>query len=95
MSTACCATSITAVEDPEPTSSEPSSGSNPPLLHEALFRRSWTDIIVGRRSVADGLAEALAQIGAAADVESVGDGTERRCAPGKSLHEVGRNSRFR
>jgi putative hydrolase of the HAD superfamily len=46
-------------------------GIEPALLDEAFFRRSWTDIIVGRRSVEDGLAEALAQIGTTADVESV------------------------
>ncbi len=46
-------------------------GIEPALLHEAFFRRNWTDIIVGRRSVEDGLAEALAQIGTTTDVESV------------------------
>lgn len=43
----------------------------PAVLHETFFRRSWTDIIIGRRSVEDGLAEAHAQIGTTADVESV------------------------
>lgn len=46
-------------------------GIEPALLNEAFFRRSWTDIIIGRRSVEDGLAEALAQIGTTANVESV------------------------
>jgi putative hydrolase of the HAD superfamily len=46
-------------------------GIEPDLLHEEFFGRSWTDIIVGRRSVEDGLAEALAQIGTTADVEAV------------------------
>jgi putative hydrolase of the HAD superfamily len=46
-------------------------GIDPALLHEEFFRRSWTDIIVGRRSVEDGLAEALARIGTSADVEAV------------------------
>ncbi|HAP75252.1 MAG TPA: haloacid dehalogenase [Acidimicrobiaceae bacterium] len=48
-------------------------GIEPALLNEAFFRRSWTDIVIGRRSVEHGLAEALAQIGTTADVESVLD----------------------
>ena len=40
-------------------------------LHEAFFQRSWADVINGRRSIEDGLAEALALIGTTAHVESV------------------------
>lgn len=46
-------------------------GIEPGVLHEAFFQRSWADIINGRRSVEDGFAEALAQIGATVDVESL------------------------
>ncbi len=40
-------------------------------LREAFCTQSWDDILIGRRSIEDGLAEALAQIGAEVGVESV------------------------
>ncbi len=40
-------------------------------IDAAFFSRMWADIIVGRQSVEDGLAEALDDIGSTADVESV------------------------
>ena len=40
-------------------------------LRAAFFLQSWHDVIIGRRSVEDGLAEALKQLGVAVDVESV------------------------
>jgi putative hydrolase of the HAD superfamily len=46
-------------------------GIEPGQLHETFFQRGWADVINGRRRIEDGLAEALAQIGTTADVESV------------------------
>ena len=40
-------------------------------LRESFFMNSWDDVVNGRRSVEDGLAEALALIGTTVDVESV------------------------
>lgn len=40
-------------------------------IREAFFMQSWDDIINGRRSVEDGLGEALRQIGATVEVEAV------------------------
>lgn len=40
-------------------------------LCEAFFVNSWDDVINGRRTVEDGLGEALATIGTTVDVESV------------------------
>ena len=40
-------------------------------LREAFFMRSWDDVVNGRQPVEQGLGEALNQIGATADVESV------------------------
>ncbi len=40
-------------------------------LRESFFMNSWDDVVNGRRSVEDGLAEALVLIGATVDVESV------------------------
>ncbi len=46
-------------------------GIEPTEIREAFFTKSWDDVLNGRRSVEDGLGEALAQIGATVDVESV------------------------
>ena len=40
-------------------------------LRESFFMNSWDDVINGRRTVEDGLGEALARIGTTVDVESV------------------------
>ena len=40
-------------------------------LRESFFTNSWDDVINGRRTVEDGLGEALARIGMTVDVESV------------------------
>jgi putative hydrolase of the HAD superfamily len=40
-------------------------------IQEAFFMRSWDDVVNGRRSIEEGLGEALAQIGASADIDSV------------------------
>ena len=40
-------------------------------LRESFFMNSWDDVVNGRRSVEDGLGEALALIGTTVDVESV------------------------
>lgn len=40
-------------------------------LREAFFMQSWDDVVNGRRTIEDGLGEALAWIGAEVDVESV------------------------
>jgi putative hydrolase of the HAD superfamily len=40
-------------------------------LREAFFLRSWDDIVTGRRSVEDGLVEALERLGAVVEVEAV------------------------
>lgn len=40
-------------------------------LRESFFMQSWDDVINGRRTVEDGLGEALARIGTTVDVESV------------------------
>lgn len=40
-------------------------------LRESFFMNSWDEVVNGRRTVEDGLAEALALIGATVDVESV------------------------
>jgi putative hydrolase of the HAD superfamily len=40
-------------------------------LRESFFMNSWDDVVNGRRSVEDGLGEALALIGVTVDVESV------------------------
>lgn len=40
-------------------------------LREAFFMSSWDDVINGRRSIEDGLGEALIEIGTTVDVESV------------------------
>jgi putative hydrolase of the HAD superfamily len=40
-------------------------------LRESFFMNGWDDVVNGRRSVEDGLAEALALIGTTVDVEAV------------------------
>lgn len=40
-------------------------------LQETFFMRSWDDVINGRRSVEDGLSEALTEIGTTVEVEQV------------------------
>jgi putative hydrolase of the HAD superfamily len=40
-----------------------------PQFREAFFQRSWDDVVNGRRSVEDGVGEALADLGAGVDVE--------------------------
>jgi putative hydrolase of the HAD superfamily len=40
-------------------------------LRETFFMQSWDDVVNGRRTVEDGLGEALARIGTTVDVESV------------------------
>ena len=40
-------------------------------LRESFFMQSWDDVVNGRRTVEDGLGEALARIGTTVDVESV------------------------
>ena len=40
-------------------------------LRESFFMKSWDDVINGRRTVEDGLGEALERIGTTVDVESV------------------------
>jgi putative hydrolase of the HAD superfamily len=40
-------------------------------LRESFFMQSWDDVVNGRRSIEDGLGEALARIGTTVDVESV------------------------
>jgi putative hydrolase of the HAD superfamily len=40
-------------------------------LRESFFMNSWDDVVNGRRTVEDGLGEALALIGTTVDVESV------------------------
>lgn len=40
-------------------------------LRESFFMNCWDDVVNGRRSVEDGLAEALARIGVTVDVEAV------------------------
>ncbi len=40
-------------------------------LRESFFMQSWDDVVNGRRTVEDGLGEALTRIGSAVDVESV------------------------
>jgi putative hydrolase of the HAD superfamily len=40
-------------------------------LRKSFFMNSWDDVVNGRRSVEDGLGEALALIGATVDVDSV------------------------
>ena len=40
-------------------------------VRQSFFMTSWDDVVNGRRSVEDGLAEALALIGTTVDVESV------------------------
>jgi putative hydrolase of the HAD superfamily len=40
-------------------------------LRESFFMQSWDDVINGRRTIEDGLGEALARIGTTVDVESV------------------------
>jgi hypothetical protein len=40
-------------------------------IDEAFFMQGWDDVVNGRRSIEDGLGEALIQIGATVDVESV------------------------
>jgi hypothetical protein len=40
-------------------------------LREVCFEQNWDDILIGRRSIENGLAEALVHIGAEVQVESV------------------------
>jgi putative hydrolase of the HAD superfamily len=40
-------------------------------IDEAFFMQGWDDVVNGRRSVEEGLGEALGQLGATVDVESV------------------------
>ena len=40
-------------------------------IQESFFMQSWGDVVTGRRSIEDGLGEALALMGATVDVEAV------------------------
>ena len=53
------------------TNSPPGSVSNAPSSASRSSCNSWDDVVNGRRTVEDGLGEALARIGTTVDVESV------------------------
>jgi putative hydrolase of the HAD superfamily len=46
-------------------------GLDPSLLDEVFFRRSWSDVIVGRELIEPALARALSELGWEIDVEAV------------------------